>query len=379
MSNPALPPVSPDVLLDPLQWTEFCQWLPPNLQEIAFETGAFRQARAIQTPHDLLRIALVYSGLDYSLRSTAIWAISSGLTKKISDVAILDRLRASESFLEKITSYLISENLPSAASPTSSPTLRVQLLDATCLRAPGSSTADWRIHVNYDVASASIVGVELTDIHEGEHLQRAPTPAGFLRVADRGNAHARRIKALSDENEHMLVRLGHSSIVLQDEQGKPVDVLHEAQNTLGLSSSQVNLFERTVFLKDDPDRALRLVIVRKSKESTEKERARLRKGASKKQRELSQRSLDAAAYVFLITNIQAEVSASTIAIVYRTRWQIELLFKRMKSILDLDKLRAHDPALAKTYIYGKLILALLVEQVARKSRAFSPYGYPIHD
>jgi IS4 transposase len=59
------------------------------------------------------------------------------------------------------------------------------------------------------------------------------------------------------------------------------------------------------------------------------------------------------------------------------RWQIELAFKRLKSLLNLDALRAKDPALARSYLLGKLIAALLIQCIADQCRAISPYGVPI--
>jgi hypothetical protein len=56
---------------------------------------------------------------------------------------------------------------------------------------------------------------------------------------------------------------------------------------------------------------------------------------------------------------------------------VELLFKRLKSLLVLDGLRAHDPDVVHSYVYGKLIAAALVQRISRQSRAFSPWGLPL--
>jgi len=58
-------------------------------------------------------------------------------------------------------------------------------------------------------------------------------------------------------------------------------------------------------------------------------------------------------------------------------WDIELLFKRWKSLLGLSNLRADDPDLARAYIYAKLIAAVLSDKMVRQWRAFSPYGVPV--
>src|SRR5438094_1907872 len=49
---------------------------------------------------------------------------------------------------------------------------------------------------------------------------------------------------------------------------------------------------------------------------------------------------------------------------YRVRWQIELAFKRLKSILRLDRLPAKSPGLAQAWIAAHLLIALLVEDTA---------------
>ena len=57
---------------------------------------------------------------------------------------------------------------------------------------------------------------------------------------------------------------------------------------------------------------------------------------------------------------------------YRARWQIELGFKRLKSLGDLDGLRAADPELARTWLLAQLIAAVLSEDLASQLAGFSP-------
>jgi len=62
---------------------------------------------------------------------------------------------------------------------------------------------------------------------------------------------------------------------------------------------------------------------------------------------------------------------------YRLRWQIEIAFKRLKSLLRIDELRAFDPVLAQTYLLAKLLAAVLVDAVRTQGPDFSPYGFPV--
>jgi hypothetical protein len=57
------------------------------------------------------------------------------------------------------------------------------------------------------------------------------------------------------------------------------------------------------------------------------------------------------------------------------RWQIELVFKRMKSILGLGHLSKKDPLSAQAWLEGKLFVGLLIELMVDAAGSFFPWGY----
>jgi hypothetical protein len=59
---------------------------------------------------------------------------------------------------------------------------------------------------------------------------------------------------------------------------------------------------------------------------------------------------------------------------YRLRWQVELVFKRLKQIAQLGHLPKHDQESSQAWLYGKLLVALLTEKLIRTANAFSPWG-----
>ena len=129
-----------------------------------------------------------------------------------------------------------------------------------------------------------------------------------------------------------------------------------------------------------PETPARLIVVRKSKEAAEKERKRILKEASRKGKTPLARTLQAAAFTFLLTTVPRDIASDVVlAELYRVRWQIEIAFKRLKSLAHLDELRARSPELARVDLLSKLIAAVLVDLIARQMRAFSPWGYPIDD
>ena len=57
---------------------------------------------------------------------------------------------------------------------------------------------------------------------------------------------------------------------------------------------------------------------------------------------------------------------------YRVRWQVELVFKRLKSLAQLSHLPKSDAQSARAWVYGKLFVVLLTEQLMRQGRTLSP-------
>lgn len=358
-------------------WQDAARWLPSNLDALAQETSGFRRRRGVRSALDLVRIALAYALLDLSLRSVSTWMATHGLGD-VSDVAVLGRLRRGARFLEAIVAQMLTRQLWQA--PTATLPYRVRLVDATTVSAPGAEGTEWRLHVSYDAARGVVDGVTLTDVHGGEHLERATPQAGEILVGDRGYAHAARIRTARARGAHVVIRLGHSAVPLTDRTGAPVDPLAFARRKRPRAGRPPRVEATDVYLRDDSERTdpLRLIVVRKTAEATHRERERIRREAGRKGKAVTDRSLAAAAFAFLLTSLPAdEVDAVTIAELYRVRWQIELNFKRWKSLLALDALRAHDPDLARAYLYAKLIAALLADTLARAARAFSPWGAPL--
>ena len=116
-------------------------------------------------------------------------------------------------------------------------------------------------------------------------------------------------------------------------------------------------------------------IRRKRPEQAETERQRLLKDAKKRGKTPDPRSLQAAQYILLLTSLPASTfSAADVLALYRFRWQLELAFKRMKSLAGLDELAAKKPELARAWIYARLISFLIAERSAGQVPDSSPSG-----
>ena len=120
---------------------------------------------------------------------------------------------------------------------------------------------------------------------------------------------------------------------------------------------------------------IRLIILRKPPEAVEATRKTLHAQASRKQKVLDPRTLVAAEFLILGTSLSAEhYPAVEVLAAYRLRWQIELAFKRLKSLLHIDKLPARTDLGARSWLYPHLILALLCDDLSQVFLESFPSG-----
>jgi len=123
----------------------------------------------------------------------------------------------------------------------------------------------------------------------------------------------------------------------------------------------------------------RLIALKRTRKATRHEQKRLRRKAIRKQERASRQSLEAAAYFFLWTTLGKEYEANLLLKFYRIRWQIELTFKRMKSIMGMGHLPKKDPQACRAWLHGKLLISLLMERIIDMADSISPWGYCLEE
>lgn len=333
-----------------------------DLEASARESGALRRARGVRDGPTLFRLALAYGVCGLSERGTAAWAEAAGIAQ-LSNIAVRNRLRGAGGWLGGIVGTILSARLSGALGAGSQ--RRLRLIDATALSAPGSNKTDWRLHVSCRLGTQPrIEQVVLTDGRGSESLRRFTCDADEIAVIDRGYAKAGDLDDVMQRGGDFIVRLGWNSVRLRKLDGTPFDLFAFLGSMCDEAIAEVPL---AVALDRNATqlRPVRLVVKRLSQAAAERSQRRARRKSSKQGKTLQPQTLRAAGYVMLLTSLDAsEFSAADVLAIYRLRWQIELLFKRLKSLLNLDALPTKQPDLARCCIYAKLIAALLLEEMA---------------
>lgn len=341
--------------------------LPEGWQEAAKRAGALIRTRGFDSAATLLRVLLIHLMDGCSLRETAVRAEAGGLAK-VSDVALLGRLRGSGEWFRWMVEQM-SQRL-SSASQEVLPGKRVRLVDASVVCEPGATGSTWRLHYMIDLSTLACEQVQVTLPEEGETLTRFAVRAGDVLMADRGLAHRRGIRHVVKHEGDVIVRMNLVSVPLEDAKGGAMQLLPRLRK---LAIGQARAWP--AMMRDEQGSiAVRVCALKKSAEQTRKSQQKVRQIASRKGHELQPDTLEAAGYVVVLTTLR-EVPPALILELYRHRWQIELAFKRLKSLLHLGHLKKTDPVGAKAWLQGKLFVATLIETLIAVGERFSPWGY----
>ena len=356
--------------LEDRDWDVLSSLLPANWRELAVETQALKGLRKAKSADALLRTLLIHLGCGRSLRETAARARAAGLGD-LSDVALLKRLRKSSEWLRRMCVALFRENGVAAEGEGAA----FRAFDATTVKEPGRGSL-WRLHYGVRLPSLECDFFELTPAKgagTGESLTRFPVRSGDLVLADRGCSTGAGLRHVADGGGHATVRVNPASLALRAADGKPFDLLGAVSSLK--RAGAVGSWAATVRAAGGEPVAGRICAIRKTRRATRLAVAGVRRRASRKQQRLRPETLQYAKCVIVFTTFpDAEFDADTVLRWYRLRWQVELVFKRFKSLAGLGHLPKHDPTSARAWLYGKLLVALLVEKTLRHAGAVSPWG-----
>lgn len=356
------------------QFSDLLRRLPPDLDlnALAFETKAIERRREIGDGVSLLRLALARGPGGLSLSQTAAWASMIGLTD-LSSPGVKYRVDKAADFLKAVLERQLATTVPGA--PLRWPGRILRAADGSSISRRGSKGTDWQVHGVFDLGRGGFSHLALTDNHGAEALDRGPPVAGEVRIGDRNYARAgalHHFRRQSDNKADFIVRLRWKAFILATPDGKPFNLIDHL-GTLPVDTVPHEVLVQANTGRLSPPLPLRLIILRRPPEQTEAIRKKLHRQAIHKQKKLDPRSLIAAEFLILGTSLPAEgYPADEVLAVYRLRWQIELAFKRLKSLLHIDQIPTRTEEASRSWLYAHLILALMCDEVSQVFLESSP-------
>jgi hypothetical protein len=342
-----------------------------DLEASARYSGALYRKRVIQSAENLLKLVMVYALTDYSLRMVGLWGTVmewGSLCKS----GVRKRLCQCQGWIGMLIVVVLEAgklSLPHHAG------MRLRLFDASNVSRPGSRTIDWRLHLGFDLSTGRMTDLQLTDGKQGESLTRWQFQPNEICLADRYYGVSRSLGVLLGAAAFFVIRIGWQNLPLQDRQGQPFSLPQwlKVQST----DPQAAPAQVVVWVSTPQGRfPVRVVAQAIPPEKAEKIRKHLCAEAKWKKSRIDERTLLAAGYVMLVSNLpELTWMPAEILALYRFRWQIELVFKRLKSLLFFDHLRASDPQLAQVYLLTKLLITLLLGEAQWRLALAAPASF----
>lgn len=352
--------------------------LPPelDLDTLAVETRAIERWREVKDGASLLRLALARGPGGLSLSQAAGWAGMIGLAG-LSAPGLKYRLDRAADFLDALVSKLLAGTTQNTALHWPGRVLRAA--DASGIKEHASQGVDWRVHGVFDLGQGRFSHLELSDCHGAESMARGAPVEGEIRIGDRGFAKAGVLREWHGQargHADFIVRVSWRTFALTTPQGQPFSLSDHLSKLPGTAGPhEVMVLAKTGHNK--PLLTLRLIMLRKPPEATEAACHKLRRHATRQQKKLDPRTLAAAEFLVLATSLPAELYlACDICAAYRLRWQIELAFKRLKSLLHIDQIPTHTQQASRSWLLAHLVLALLCDDVSQQMLDAFPSGPP---
>lgn len=228
----------------------------------------------------------------------------------------------------------------------------------------GASSANCKIQVCYEYKSGSLDFFDIQPgiVSDNSYTARLPShlTCGDLLLVDLGYFSLKTFHQIVSMGAFFISRLLIGTKLICPETMKPIDL------SALLKKIPLDIHHMNVLMGSEHSKQIkcRLVCLRVTPEVANERRRKLRKRSQKHQSTPSENHLMLADWVLMVTNVPEEwLPAEMLRPFYSLRWQIELLFKQLKSVLCVHHSNTGRADRLRCEIYGKLIMAILLHRI----------------
>ncbi len=229
----------------------------------------------------------------------------------------------------------------------------------------GSSEAHCKLQLAYDLLKGQIDSFCITEGTKNDsvyaHELVDKLCQGALLLVDLGYASARFFASIHEKGIYFVSKLKSDFKIFHPDSKKTIDLLKT------LKKIETNSFELNILLglNQGVEIPCRLIGEKVPKEVAQRRRQKCRETARRKRGYIPKRlTLELCGWTLMITNIPKDlIPANKVLVLYRIRWQIELIFKQFKSILQIDRSYTSNENRLLCEIYGRLIAATIITKL----------------
>jgi len=347
---------------------------------LADQTG-WRKRKSKIDPFEFL-VSLIFGQLSASRQTLSSQAQT--LSEPVTRQALDQRFNArTVDYVKASFAHVLAQTLEWSAAHPQAEALRsnfaaLYLLDSTSFDCPATlknifpacggagSAANVKVLLRYELIAGRLEPLQVLAGKRSDQGQSLAATALLkvdqLQLEDKGFFDTKAWQAAAQQGAFLLMPLPYSVTLWQrSAPDQPEELLDLAAVLAASVENQVTWSELQVGKPSHRAGPLRLVAFRLSPESAGRQRQGLRENQRKQGRTPSAKALQLAGWLLLLTNApEAKLPAAMMSYVYRLRWQVELIFRQIKSVLRLDKTESDDSHRVQSEIWARLICALLL-------------------
>ena len=314
------------------------------------------------------------------MKHPSLAAMVAAIETKISRVALHYRFsKAAVAFLLKCLQFVMKQkisNIGAMDTKLLQPFRRVLLVDSSswdvneqlCHALAGSggsaSKANCKLQTLYDYKRGELEFLDVTagTVPDNRYTDHLPglLEKGDLLLFDQGYFKLLTLLAIIAKDAFFLTRFYIGTYLRDAATQIPIDLEKRLRGLNG------DCWQTHVLMGADKASQVpcRLIALRVSEQIANERRRRLKQAAKKKGRMVSNHHLCLSDWTLLITNVpQHQLPLNTARALYTVRWQIELLFKQLKSILCVHVSHTSNENRLLCELYGKLIGAVIIHRI----------------
>ena len=332
-----------------------------TLEESAYKYKAIERDGETSSAKILLQLLIIYAISGVSFRVIAVYGFMMNAVN-VTDEAWRQRFQKSSAWVL----FLLQTSLDSLA-PTSlcfssnGQNMQVYLIDATMFKQVGKKGKELRAHMCYNLTKGSMEEVTVTDNHTAEGAQVFAIKPGSLYIGDAGYGRGVHLEHISSKGGYALFRLTPNQVKLaKDVKGRnKIDVT-------ALFSKKKKYLDVKCFVHTKNGRytPVRIIAGRLPADKALLAGERKIRESRRRQSQIREATLLFSGWVVLMTNADDSHCAKSLLHLYRSRWQIELLFKRIKQFLGIKRLKKASLEHSKLLVLLWLLVWSAVERKA---------------